>query len=896
MSKSFQRLASVLKLEAQQNYKNKAVVGGIYQFVSFWVSQARDEAIDEADRAFVEQTADLLSEYHHLPGQGARKKVIDRLIEKLAERQARVDKLTESQTSRSHPLAQTVKSPQTPPTNTQAPAPSPTQTAQTEDLPANRPPKATHKDVPAENRSPQTAQKREPKEQPTQKPANQAAEPKPDQSKREKSQESEPVTPDPEGLARSVQTIKGIGPKIAEQLDRIGVRTIEDMLFHFPWRYDDYSAMKPINRLAYGEQVTLIGTVWDVHARKTRNNQVLIQATISDGTGKITANWYNQPWLTQKLKSGLRLVLSGKVEQYLGRKVFNAPQWELLSMDALRTGRIVPVYPLTQGLGAHKLRQLIAGLLPQWTKKVADPLPAQIRSRQKLMPLHKALREIHQPSDRGGLLAARKRLIFDEMFLLQLGMLGQRREWVSTPGIALRFEQQKVDQFINSLPYSLTGAQARVIEELLSDLSQSKPMNRMLQGDVGAGKTVVAAAAMVAAVSAGTQAALMAPTEILAEQHYQGLKKLMEPLGIKLFLLTGRAGAVDRRNAYLALADGSADIVVGTHALIQEDVEFHNLGLAIIDEQHRFGVDQRKALRDKGPSLMQENGTAAGDTPAQRLTPHLLVMSATPIPRSLALTLFGDLDLSILDEMPPGRQEIDTHWLKPAQRERCYAFVRGQIEAGRQAYIICPLVEESEKIDAASAVEEYERLSKHIFPDLNLGLVHGKLKGEEKETVMQRFYDGELNILVSTTVIEVGVDVPNSTVIVIENANRFGLAQLHQLRGRVGRGEHKSYCLLLAEQTSTDSEARLKSLTETNDGFQLAEKDLEIRGPGEFFGRRQSGIPELKLASFSDTTMLTTAREEAHALFEQDPNLVEPENHYLRDRVKKFWENAADIS
>lgn len=877
MSKSFQRLASVLKLEAQQNYKNKAVVGGIYQFVSFWVSQARDEAIDEADRAFVEQTADLLSEYHHLPGQGARKKVIDRLIEKLAERQARVAQIEREQPTRSHPLAKTVTSPPPAPSDQKTPAPQAAQGRAKDEPTPTAKPNGKEKEAAGSNKIAPQPSKKQP-------------DPKKSKPQREERQASQTTVPDPEGLARSVQTIKGIGPKIAEQLDRIGIRTIEDMLFHFPRRYDDYSDMKPINRLAYGEQVTLIGTVWDVHARKTRNNQVLVQATISDGTGKITANWYNQPWLTQKLKSGLRLVLSGKVEQYLGRKVFNAPQWELLSMDALRTGRIVPVYPLTQGLGAHKLRQLIAGLLPQWTQKVADPLPASIRSKQKLMPLHKALHEIHQPSDRGGLLAARRRLIFDEMFLLQLGMLGQRREWVNTPGIALQFEQQKVDQFIGSLPYSLTGAQARITAELLNDMGQSRPMNRMLQGDVGAGKTIVAAAAMVAAVSAGTQAALMAPTEILAEQHFKGLKKLMEPLGITLHLLTGRVSAVERREAYLAVADGSADIVVGTHALIQEEVEFHNLGLAIIDEQHRFGVDQRKALRDKGPS------GRPGDAQPQRLTPHLLVMSATPIPRSLALTLFGDLDLSILDEMPPGRQEIDTHWLKPAQRERCYAFVRGQIEAGRQAYIICPLVEESEKIDAASAVEEYERLSKHIFPDLKLGLVHGKLKGEDKETVMQQFYDGELDILVSTTVIEVGVDVPNSTVIVIENANRFGLAQLHQLRGRVGRGAHKSYCLLLAEQTSADSEARLKSLTETNDGFQLAEKDLEIRGPGEFFGRRQSGIPELKLASFSDTTMLSAAREEAHALFEEDPNLVKPDHHYLRDRVTKFWENAADIS
>ncbi|MEM7799090.1 MAG: ATP-dependent DNA helicase RecG [Chloroflexota bacterium] len=854
MSKSFQRLSSVLKLEAQQGYQNKAVVGGIYQFITYWVNQARDEVVDEVDKAFIEQTADALSDYHRLPGHAARKQIVDRLREKLEERRLRDPSPVVAEPKSEPPPAPTPPRPITESSEKLPPSPPPPPSDAKKTL--DKPKKKVHKG-PHKRSEPHSTQEKKPTE----------------------------PEPDPEGLAQSIETIRGIGPKTAEQLDRIGIRTIEDLLYVYPRRYDDYTQMKPISRLEYGETVTLIGTVWEVRARKSRNNSIIVQAVISDGTGKITASWYNQPWLTQKLKSGLRVVLAGKVEQYLGRKVFNSPQWELLSMDALRTGSIVPVYPLTQGLSGYKLRQIMRNTVPYWTKRIADPLPESIRQQQRLSKLRTALQQIHLPESFDHLVAARRRLIFDEMFLLQLGMLGQRREWVSNPGHSLEIDRGKVNQFIESLPYTLTAAQQRVVTELLDDIQQARPMNRLLQGDVGAGKTVVAAAAMVAAVSAGTQATLMAPTEILAEQHYQGLKKLLNPLGITVYILTGRVSAVDRREAYAAMASGEAHIVVGTHALIQEEVDFHNLGLAIIDEQHRFGVDQRKALRDKGPLIQRD-----------QITPHLLVMSATPIPRSLALSVFGDLDLSVIDEMPPGRQEIDTHWLRPPQRERCYRFVRGQIEKGRQAYIICPLVEESEKIEAASAVEEYERLSIEIFPDLRLGLVHGKLRGDEKEAVMSRFYDGELDILVSTTVIEVGVDVPNSTVMMIENANRFGLAQLHQLRGRVGRGQHKSYCLLVADNTTQDSEERLRALEETNDGFQLAEKDLELRGPGEFFGKRQSGIPELKLASYSDTDMLISAREEAKKLFETDPHLEQEENQLLRQSVARFWENAADIS
>ncbi|MFK7801062.1 MAG: ATP-dependent DNA helicase RecG [Anaerolineae bacterium] len=862
MSKPFDRLQSVLKLEAQQGYKNKAVVGGIRQFVSFWVEQAREQAIDEADSAFIEQTAQALTDYNQTSGNG-RRMLVDRLIDKLSERKAKVQALQ-------------------PQPKAQAPA---------EVAPEKAPPQPKpqpKKEKPADRVSEPTT-KRSERSQP--KPKSQPARNKQPAAKTPPAKKApKEIKPDPIGLAQSVETIKGVGPKLAILLEKLGVETIGDILHVYPHRYDDYTTMKPINRLQYGEKVSLIGTIWEVRSRKSRNNQVVVSAVISDGTGKITATWYHQPWLTQKLRSGLRIVMSGTVEQYLGRKVFNSPSWELLSMDALRNGQIVPIYPLTKGLSSYRMQQIAKVAVNEWAHKVSDPLPESVRIGQKLPSLTEALQQIHMPEGMDQLIAARRRLMFDELFMLQLGMLGQQYEWVGSPGRALAIRGEIINNFIHSLPYTLTRAQQRVIDELQTDMKNSQPMNRLLQGDVGAGKTVVAAAAIVGAISAGTQTALMAPTEILAEQHYAGLSKLLEPMGFTLALLTGSVRAADKREIYANMALGEIDLVIGTHALIQEDVAFKNLGLAVIDEQHRFGVDQRGALRSKGPSM---NGSSPeGET----LTPHLLVMSATPIPRSLALTIFGDLHLSILDEMPPGRQEIDTHWIRPRAKERSYAFVRGQIEQGRQAYVICPLVEESEKMEATAAVEEYERLSTEIFPDLRLGLVHGKMKSAEKEAVMRAFYAGEIDILVSTTVIEVGVDVPNSTVMMIENANRFGLAQLHQLRGRVGRGEHKSYCLLISGDATGDTEERLKALEQTNDGFELAEKDLELRGPGEFFGRRQSGLPEMQLASFTDKGMFDAARQEAEKLFDTDPGLKRPEHKELHNRVTRFWENAGDIS
>jgi ATP-dependent DNA helicase RecG len=827
MSKAFKRLRRVLKLEADQGYQNKAVVGGIRQFAAFWVGQARDEAVDEADRALIEQIAEVLVDYGKLPGLEARANAIDSLMSRLKVREDRVG------------------------TAVQTPASTP---------PAARPSK--------------TAEKRPAKPA----PAKVEAKPEPQLA----------VAPDPEALQQPLAILHGVGPKIAQTLERLGATTIWDLLYVFPRRYDDYTLMKPINRLQYGETVTVIGTIWEVRARQARNHK-LVQAVISDGTAKIQATWFNQPWLTGKLKTGMQVVLSGNVDQYLGRPIFQNPEWEPVELEPLRTRRIVPIYPLTHGLSSHKMRDIQKQAVNDWAGKVPDPLPVSIRQRRGFYTLPYTLQQVHFPDSQETLHHARQRLVFDELFLLQLGMLGLRRDWQGAPGIPVPYNEGALAPFTAMLPFELTGAQQRVIDEILTDMARDVPMNRLLQGDVGAGKTVVAAAAMVAAVQGGLQAALMAPTEILAEQHYQGLSTLLEQLGIRVSLLTGSTTAAERTTLYEEITNGTAQVVIGTQALIQDKVNFKQLGLVVIDEQHRFGVEQRKALRDKG--AVSQNGSSPAEP-----NPHLLVMSATPIPRSLALSMYGDLDLSILDEMPPGREDIKTRWLRPSERERAYSFVRSQIESGRQAFVICPLVEESDKIDAKAAVAEYERLQKEVFPDLKLGLLHGRMKAGEKEAVMRSFYSAEIDILVSTSVIEVGIDVPNSTVMVIEGANRFGLAQLHQFRGRVGRGEHQSYCLLLAESVTGDAEERLSALEKTNDGFMLAEKDLEIRGPGEFFGQRQSGLPELQLASLLDMKMLEIAREEAQALFQIDPTLERPEHSLLHEKVSQFWQQAADIS
>jgi ATP-dependent DNA helicase RecG len=703
---------------------------------------------------------------------------------------------------------------------------------------------------------------------------------------REASGKPEP-SPQRTTLASPVEELHGVSENYARRLERLGVRTIQDLLYLFPHRYDDFSALKTIDKLEYGEEVTIIGTVRQTRERTGKKGQSIVTSTVSDGTGTIQATWFNQPYLAKRLKPGRQIVISGKVDQYLGRAAFTSPTWEPLDEELVHTGRLVPVHPLTSGISARWLRRLMKRTTDYWSLRLPDHLPLAMREERHLLDLETAIRQIHFPDNWAMLEQARRRLAFDEFLMIQLGVLRQRHEWQQRSGEPVQIDTPLLRTFVDSLPYALTAAQERVLSEILQDLEKPQPMSRLLQGDVGSGKTVVAAAAMLVTAASGMQAVLMAPTEILAEQHYASLEQLwselwlpgMKKVSSQLRLLTGSLSQTERAKTYDEMATGEARIIIGTHALIQGGVSYHNLGLVVIDEQHRFGVTQRAALRQKGHN------------------PHVLVMTATPIPRTLALTIYGDLDISTIDELPPGRKEIITRWMKPVERERAYTFLRARVTESHQAFIICPLIEESEKVEAKAAVEEHRRLQEEVFPDLRLGLLHGRMTAEEKEAVMREFYGGELDILVCTPVVEVGIDVPNATVMLIEGADRFGLAQLHQFRGRVGRGEEQSHCLLLAESPSDTGLQRLEIIESTQDGFKLADQDLAMRGPGEFFGTRQSGLPDLKVARLSDVSVLQEARTVAQQIWEEDPDLDLPRHRLLATRVEEFWQRGeGDLS
>ncbi|MBN1955780.1 MAG: ATP-dependent DNA helicase RecG [Anaerolineae bacterium] len=697
------------------------------------------------------------------------------------------------------------------------------------------------------------------------------------------------------GLEASLTTLRGVGERQADRMARLGLNTIGDLLFFLPRRYDDFSQLKAINRLEYGEEVTIVAKVWETQSRTTRGGSGLFTAVLSDGTGFIQVTWFNQPYLAERIRRNQQIVVSGRVDEYRGRLCLTSPQWEPLQRELLHTGRLVPVYALTEGITARWIRQLMKRTVDYWAPRLPDPLPDSVRRAHQLLDLKTALQQVHFPDSQDLLEKGRRRLAFEELFAFQLSLLQQRHLWRALPGRQIPIADEALQAFVLSLPFQLTGAQQRALAQIVDDLRSPYPMNRLLQGDVGSGKTVVAAAAMALVVQAGAQAALMAPTEILAEQHCQTLCQLFSawpadpaadvPISLPVIrLLTGNVTGAERDEVYAGLADGSIDIVVGTHALIQKDVEFRDLALAVIDEQHRFGVRQRAALRQKG-----------GEASAP-YNPHMLVMTATPIPRSLQLTIWGHLDVSLIDEMPPGRQPVQTSVIMPRERERAYAFLRGQVKQGRQAFVICPLVEESDKIEAKAAVDEYKRLQEKIFPDLRLGLLHGRIKSEEKETIMSSFAAGEIDILVATLVVEVGIDVPNATVMMIEGAERFGMTQLHQFRGRVGRGEHPSYCLLVSDSTALEAVERLAAVESTGDGFVLAQRDLELRGPGEFLGTRQSGLPQFRTASLTNLELLEEVREAARQFFAQDPELGRPEHRHLARRVSEMWQGEGEIS
>ena len=842
MHSSIEKIHKLFRLERERGCDNRAVVGGLDKILPSWEAEARTLDLPEV---IITKVLTRLQEYPTLD-QPLRAAALDGLVDEIAQI-----------------------------------AP---------DLAQSGPPRSQHQPV----------QRRRPRAEPSEAeplppilrvPPTPVVEPPPPgevesisepvRSFQPRPQASRPAEQRPTGLSAPLTVVNGIGAKNAQSLEKLGLKTLEDLLYYFPRRYDDYTRLKPINRLEYGEEVTVLGTIQAVQTRPVRGGMSqLTEVVLSDGTGSLRLSWFNRPWIATQFRKGDQVVVSGKLDQYLGRPVMNGPEIEELEKEHLNTSRIVPVYPLTATVTQKSLRRLIYQTVTFWGPRVPDYLPGSIRSAVKLFDLGTALVQAHFPDSQDMLDLARWRLAFDEIFLLQLGVMRQKRAWQSAEARKFETSPEWLEERIKILPFTLTGAQRRSIGDISADLESGHPMDRLIQGDVGSGKTVVAAMAIAMVARTGAQSALMAPTSILAEQHYRGLVRLLtgapenqEPFlkPEQVRLLVGDTSAAEKQAIREGLGDGSIQLVIGTHALIEDPIVFQDLQLVVIDEQHRFGVEQRAALRSKGTS------------------PHLLVMTATPIPRSLALTVYGDLELSVIDELPPGRKPVETHIVRPLERERAYQLIRSQVEAQHQVFIVYPLVEQSEKDEGLAAVEDHARLQKEIFPKLKLGLLHGRLRPDEKDAVMKRFRDREFDILVSTSVVEVGVDVPNATVMLIEGANRFGLAQLHQFRGRVGRGDAKSWCLLIPDKEDAAENVRLNAMEETNDGFILAERDLEQRGPGDFLGTRQAGFSELRMAKLTDVHLIEKARQQAQGLFQRDPDLSLPEHRPLAQKLDQFW-------
>lgn len=682
-------------------------------------------------------------------------------------------------------------------------------------------------------------------------------------------------------LDTDVQFVKGIGPRRAERLAAIDITTAGQLLRHYPRRYLDRTNLTKICDLKVDDEATVVGKVLSCGIQKGRKSRYMVM--FGDGSGMIDCVWFQGiQYVSKVFKVGQTVAFSGKIKQYRGLQLVH-PEYDLISddgeTDPVNTGVIVPMYPSTEqlsrsGLDSRGFRRVIQPLLSQIEQTCNDPLPENILKSQGLTGLYNAVCNIHFPESWAAYNAAKKRLVFDELFYIQLLLQDQRhRRREHRQGLTFHRPRKIAGAFLETLPFQLTDAQIRCIDQIRSDCSSGKAMNRMLQGDVGSGKTIIAITSMLDAVDNGFQAALMAPTEILAEQHYLTLKNMLSDDRVHVALLKGGGRSKDKKQVLEGIADGKINVAVGTHALVQKGVRFENLGMVIIDEQHRFGVMQRADLRYKGK------------------IPHVLVMTATPIPRTLALTLYGDLDVSILDEMPAGRLPVRTAWRKEDRRSLIYEFIREEVRAGRQAYIVYPLVEESEKMDLADATAGYEKLSAEVFPEFTVGLLHGRMKPDEKDEVMGKFKQGTTRILVSTTVIEVGVDVPNASVMLIEHAERFGLPQLHQLRGRVGRGSQQSTCILLTQgYLGETAMSRIRTMTETNDGFKIAEADLQIRGPGQLFGVKQHGDLGLRLASLAaDGPVVEQARKEAIDVMNADPGLDLPEHRHLKQEFRTRW-------
>ncbi len=851
-------LRSVLRQEAKRGFDNRAAIGGLGPFVQPRVADLLAQADLDLQRTLRDLDA-LAAEYATLSAQQRENGVLEAL-EALDQAQGN---------ARPAPIPSIPAAGTTPPASPSAPV-------FTSPFKVGDASPGIARPAPSSSMSPASAARAEARPVPIRKatPAVPAKAPR---------VKSGAAAGGIQSLSDSVRLFSGVGEARAKLLAKLGIHTVRDVLRHYPRSHNDYSDIVPIAFLRYGQHATVHAVVDAIDAPPTRTGRKLINVTVRDDSGFMHLLFFN-PWIERQFWVGMPLAISGRVEQQRGSIVFKSPEWEEIKADTVNTGGMIPVYPLTDGIFQKTLRSLTRTALDAAGHLIEDYLPADLLVEEGLLDLRTATEWAHYPdgdtprerADRRD--QAMRRVAFDDFLALQVGLLQRKQTWHSLPGMAIPIDRDALRRFADALPFTMTRAQLRSLKDILGDMEQPAPMTRLLQGDVGSGKTIVAATAALAAIRAGYQAALMAPTEILAEQHARGLERIFaevpDDIRPTIALLTGSMSAGARAPVLEQLEHGGVDLIVGTHALIQEDVAYHRLGLAVIDEQHRFGVLQRTALRSKGQTV------------------DVLIMTATPIPRTLALTLHGDLDVSTLDELPPGRQPIETTRIPGSKRDEAYAFIREEVAEGRQAFIVYPLVEESEAIEARAAVVEHERLQQEVFPNLRVGLLHGRMRGADKDAIMAQFRDRDLDILVATSVIEVGIDIPNATVMMIDGAERFGLAQLHQFRGRVGRGAARSYCILVSGDEAGETRQRLQAMVDSQDGFRLAQVDLELRGPGDFMGTRQSGLPEFTLSSFSDVRDLERARNVAERILSEDPGLNTARFALLRARVAAFWSQA----